>query len=588
MRLAPILATLALALPAAAQEVVRGPYLQQQTPGSVVVRWTSDAAYRGRVRFGRSLDALTGWADEGTSTTNHVVTVTGLTPNRTYYYSIGTPTAALRGGTADYAFVTPPPAGTPKPTRIWVIGDAGSKNSNQRAVRDAYAAFTGTRHTDLWLMLGDNAYPDGTLADYQAAVFDMYAAMLRKSAVWPTFGNHDALSADSTTQSGVYYDLFTLPKNGEAGGVPSGTEAYYAFDYGNIHFICLDTEHGSLRADGAMAAWLRNDLALVTADWIVAFFHHPPYSKGTHDTDSASKFRLIRENLLPILEDGGVDVVLTGHSHVYERSFLLDGHYGLSSTFTDAMKRDGGDGRENGDGVYRKSPGNPSHEGAVYVVAGSSGLTASGPLNHPAMVVGMARLGSVVLDVDGGRLDAKFIRETGAVDDFFTIVKGSTTGLVNVVTPTASTSEAGPPASFIVTRSGSTAAAATLAYTLGGTATSGVDYAPLPAQILIPAGQSSVTIPLTPVDDGLAEGGETVTLQLQPSGSYLIGSSGTATVTIEDAGGGTSTPPPPPPPPPGPDPVVSGSGGGGGGGSCGLLGWEVLALLAVLRRRRRR
>ncbi len=80
------------------------------------------------------------------------------------------------------------------------------------AVRNAYLNFTGTRHTDLWLMLGDNAYESGTDLEYQNAVFNMYPTLLRQSVVWPTLGNHDGVTADSATQTGPYYDIFTLPK----------------------------------------------------------------------------------------------------------------------------------------------------------------------------------------------------------------------------------------------------------------------------------------------------------------------------------------------------------------------------------------
>ena len=59
----------------------------------------------------------------------------------------------------------------------------------------------------------------------------------------------------------------------------------------------------------------------------------------------------MREEALPILELGGVDMVLTGHRHSYERSYLLDGQYGLSSTLTAAMKKDAGDGRTDGTGA---------------------------------------------------------------------------------------------------------------------------------------------------------------------------------------------------------------------------------------------
>jgi hypothetical protein len=246
--------------------------------------------------------------------------------------------------------------------------------------------------------------------------------------VWPTLGNHDGASADSATETGPYYASFSLPKAAEAGGVPSGTEAYYSFDYANIHFVCLESFETNRSAGGPMMTWLRNDLAATTQPWIVAFWHHPPYTKGSHDSDTEVELREMRQNALPILEDYGVDLVLTGHSHSYERSFLIDGHYGTSSTFTEGMKIDSGNGRESGDGAYRKvaSPRLP-HAGAVYAVAGSSGKTAGGALNHPAMVVSLNVLGSLVLDVSGDRLDAAFLDSAGATRDSLSILKAAAT-----------------------------------------------------------------------------------------------------------------------------------------------------------------
>jgi hypothetical protein len=283
-------------------------------------------------------------------------------------------------------------------------------------------------------MLGDNAYSDGTDSEYQAAVFDMYAAMLRKSVLWPAFGNHDGHSASSRLQTGVFYDIFTLPADGDAGGIASGTEAYYSFDYANIHFICLNSHDMPREPDGEMLTWLQNDLTANAMDWTIAFWHHPPYSKGSHDSDSEGRLSEMRSNALPILEDGGVDLVLTGHSHSYERSYLLDGHYGPSSTLTDSMIINRGDGRTDGDGVYHKhTPGPAGHEGAVYVVAGSSGKTSGGSLNHPAMYVSLNVLGSVVLDVDGNRINLCFLDNTGTKRDYFTLVKGDIDTLVSAV-----------------------------------------------------------------------------------------------------------------------------------------------------------
>jgi acid phosphatase type 7 len=293
-------------------------------------------------------------------------------------------------------------------------------------VRDAYYAYTGTRHTNLWLMLGDNAYSNGTDAEYQAAVFDMYPAMLRKSVLWSTLGNHDGYSADSASLTGPYYSIFSLPRSGESGGLASGTEAYYSFDYANIHFICLESFETNRSATGPMLTWLQNDLAATAQPWVIVFFHHPPYSKGSHDSDTEIELREMRQNALPILENAGVDLVLSGHSHSYERSFLIDGHYGGSTTFTSSMKKNGGSGRVDGTGAYQKPTyGIAAHEGAVYAVAGSSGKTTGGLLNHPAMFISLNSLGSMVLDVNGSRLDAAFVDQAGVRRDYFTILKGA-------------------------------------------------------------------------------------------------------------------------------------------------------------------
>src|SRR5687767_5402286 len=123
-----------------------------------------------------------------------------------------------------------------------------------------------------------------------------------------------------------------------------------------------------------MLNWLEQDLAANTNDWIIAFFHHPPYTKGSHSSDREIEHIEMRENVMPILESYGVDLVLGGHSHIYERSFLLSGHYNSSSTLAPGMIRDAGSGRPTDTGAYRKTSSGPNaNEGAVYVVAGSSG-----------------------------------------------------------------------------------------------------------------------------------------------------------------------------------------------------------------------
>ena len=407
--------------------LIRGPYLQAGSHTNIVVRWRTVVATNSTVRFGTNAANLTGEVSDSTATTEHELKLSNLLPDTKYFYSVGTTSDELAGGQGEtnYFFVTAPLPGSIKPTRIWVLGDSGTADANQAAVRNAYYNFTTNRYTDLWLMLGDNAYETGLDSEFQSAVFDVYPEVLRQSVLWPALGNHDTAQATNYVNTYPYFSIFTLPTNGAAGGMASGTEHFYSFDYANIHFICLDSMTASRATNGAMANWLRADLISTTNDWIIAFWHHPPYSKGSHNSDTEAALIEMRQNFLPILEAGGVDLVLCGHSHVYERSFLLDGHYGYSTNLTTNMILNASSGREtNSAGPYMKwASGAQAHQGAVYVVAGSSGQTSTGPLNHPAMFISLQELGSLVLDINGDRLDAKFLRETGAIADQFTVVK---------------------------------------------------------------------------------------------------------------------------------------------------------------------
>jgi hypothetical protein len=405
----------------------RGPYLQMGTPTSMIVKWRTSNFVTGKVMFGTDSTNLNMNTSELSSTDNHEVQLTGLAPHTKYFYAIGSSTDTLFGY-GDYSnfFYTSRYTGDKSPIRMWVLGDAGTANSNQRDVRDAYYTYTGSQYTDLVLQLGDNAYSDGKDSEYQDAMFEnMYEDILRKTVFWSTIGNHDEHSVNLSSQTGPYFDIYSFPKNGEAGGLASGTEEYYSYNYGNVHFIVLSSENGDLTTNGTMLTWLNNDINNTLQDWIIAYWHHPPYSKGSHDSDVSSRETKMRENALPILEAAGVDMVLCGHSHSYERSYFINGHYSYSFNYDDNIHElDGSSGEHLVDCSYLKTTqGTQAGKGAVYAVAGSSGKTSSGSLNHPVMYMGVSDLGSMVIDVEDNRMDVRFLRENGNIDDYFTIMK---------------------------------------------------------------------------------------------------------------------------------------------------------------------
>ncbi len=320
-------------------KLVRGPYLQSLTQSSIIIRWRTNIPTKSRVIYGNSPEDLSQTIEYPNDTTEHLIQLSGLKPDTKYYYGVGNSDHLLSKPDSSFYFITAPSLPSEKTVRIWAIGDFGTADSIARSVKNAYLKYMENRHTDVWLMLGDIAYTHGTDEQFQSALFDhMYDELLKNTVFWPTPGNHDMGNADSETKSGPYYDIFSLPVNGEAGGIPSGTEAYYAFDYANIHFISMDSDDTPLDKDGDMITWLESDLKADKSKWTIVFFHHPPYTKGTYDSDSytesGGKMTHIRENIVPILDKYGVDLVLSGHSHVYERSYLIANHYGLSRTFT--------------------------------------------------------------------------------------------------------------------------------------------------------------------------------------------------------------------------------------------------------------
>ena len=412
--------------------ITRGPYFQSSFSSSVIVRWRTDVACDSQVRFGRSTSNLSIVVSNSTSTTEHQLTVSGLGSWLKYYYTIGTTSATLLSGSNIFFFTNAAYHHPGVTMRFWALGDSGTGDSNAASVRNGYATFNGSHITNMMMLLGNNALPSGTDSDYQNGLFNMYPTFLRLTSVLPAIGETDATSIST------FLNIFTLPTVATGGGKNSGSERYFSYNYGIIHFVCLDSSTSDLSPNGPMLTWLKQDLANNTFPWLIAFFHHSPYSKGNHDSDTDARMTAMRANALPILESYGVDLVLGAHSNDYERSFFLNGYYGTSNTLTNSMIINHGDGRpgsQGGDGVYYKQSG-AKNGGAVYVVMGSSGKVVTGPLNHPAMFTSQAKLGSFTFDVFNNKLDAKFILTNGSIGDSFTIVKNNQKPSITLTSPT--------------------------------------------------------------------------------------------------------------------------------------------------------
>lgn len=424
--------------------LLRGPYLQSATSTSIVIRWRTDVPTDSRVAFGPAPGSLSGQADSAALVTEHEVKLTGLQPATRYYYSIGSSQEVLQGD-SDNFFETAPPPGQQGKYRIGVFGDCGKSSVTQVNVRDNLAALLGTEYMNAWLILGDNAYLTGTDAEYQSGFFNIYKQkFLKQSPLFPCPGNHDyANNPQRQIDHAVpYYDIFTVPTAGEAGGVASGTGAFYSFDYGNIHFLSLDS-YGKEDDDtrlydtlGVQVQWIKADLAAnANKEWVVAYWHHPPFTKGSHNSDTEVELVKIRENFIRILERNGVDLVLCGHSHDYERSKLIKGHYGVESLFNAAEHN-----LSQSSGKYDGSPDScpyvkklPDNQGTVYVVAGSAGQLGATQAGYPhdAMPVADSQHGgALLLEVEGKRLDAKWIAADGLVRDQFTVVKDANANTV--------------------------------------------------------------------------------------------------------------------------------------------------------------
>lgn len=288
----------------------RRPYLMSLTATGLVIGWTTDSDVPGEVHIGpNTYPAVRRALPDGVW--QHEALIGDLQPGTAYNYTV-----TVSGRPAYTAsFRTAPTSG---PVTFVAFGDAGSGSASQQAVRDRLAQTP----FDLALIAGDIVYDRGTYTEFATRYFAIYASLIDHLPFYTAPGNHDY----ATDRAAPYLALFSLPR--QALREPD-QERYYSFDYGDVHFVAVDTnaplEYIGDAVTDDMADWLVADLRQTTRPWKIVFLHHPPYSSGPHGSQAH-----VRDKLVPLFEQGGVNLVIAGHDHDYERTLPIRGDQPVS------------------------------------------------------------------------------------------------------------------------------------------------------------------------------------------------------------------------------------------------------------------
>jgi hypothetical protein len=178
--------------------------------------------------------------------------------------------------------------------RFAVIGDMGTGQKGQFDIAHQMERYRNGGAFEFVLTLGDNIYGGSSPADFRRKFEEPYKVLLDGGVKFrASLGNHDSPNER-------YYKPFNM-----------GEKRYYNFREGNVEFFALDSNY----MDPEQLNWLTDALSKSKAEWKICYMHHPLYSDGKfHGSDVD-----LRSRLEPVLRTGGVNVVLSGHEHFYER-----------------------------------------------------------------------------------------------------------------------------------------------------------------------------------------------------------------------------------------------------------------------------
>ncbi|MBI4260779.1 MAG: metallophosphoesterase [Actinobacteria bacterium] len=210
--------------------------------------------------------------------------------------------AAACGGGASPTGGGPATIGAPDRVHLVVIGDFGSGTADEMAVSAAIRDWTDGRPIDALVTTGDNVYEDGHPDEFDRAWRQPYGWVEERGIpVIASLGNHDVKTDDGEP----VMELLGMPHR------------WYERSAGPVDILVLDSNDPFSQEQ---AEWLEERLAASTAPWQLVILHHPPNSCADHGSDLQ-----VRAVWLDDLEEGGADLVLAGHDHVYQRFAPIDG-----------------------------------------------------------------------------------------------------------------------------------------------------------------------------------------------------------------------------------------------------------------------
>ena len=305
---------------AAGFTLVRMPYLQSVLATQASVLWTTLEAGNGSVTItggsgSKTISAtqrLFAKADTRLSYSfyQYQADITGLSPDTTYSYSIGVNGQTLAGGPGLLGFRT---AGTSTKFSFLALGDSGMDTPQQLSLIKLMLAEKDIRFV---LHNGDLSYPQGDYVNYEDSYFGKNAALMSQLCFFVSSGNHDYIQSEVPFKS-----VHSFPKS--AVPVPAIHQGlYYSFDWGHIHFSTIDSNRLNIPGESdQMLSWLDQDLNATDKYWRIIMLHHTPYPTGHHLGDDICN--LAHDRVNPIAERNGVQFVIAGHEHGYERTLSL-------------------------------------------------------------------------------------------------------------------------------------------------------------------------------------------------------------------------------------------------------------------------